>query len=127
MAMLTEQELKEQVKELMGKTEIRKSNFDKLIEKVTYAPPETRSIWKEIHDNACNDRISAEVLFTDLFAVVAGSNEGHMMHGKLIASYLERMNKANDQLLKLAELIEASSNYDEEIDAAALYDEISKK
>ena len=45
------------------------------------------------------------MLFTDLFLQSQGNSTNHLNFGPLMAKYLERMNKSNDQILRLAELI----------------------
>lgn len=109
------------------KSELKSEEFHKLLEKITYASKETKKIWREIYDNALEDRSSAYLLFSDLYRAVANSAEGHAIHGKQIAQYLERMNRCNDQLLKLAELVEAAQHQDEEIDQESLYKELENQ
>ena len=101
--------------------------FSDLIDKIEGIPGESRSLWKEIYENALEDRSNAYILFVDLYKEVANSAAGHMNHGGTLTKYLERMNKANDQLLKLAELIEDAKSASVEIDNDDLYDQIEKK
>jgi hypothetical protein len=111
--------------EISSRAQLKTDEFSELLEKVDYAPRETRKLWREIYENAIDDRTHAFVLFADLYRNVSNSSEGHALYGKLMAQYLERMNKANDQLLKLSELVTSAANVDEELDAEALYEEIS--
>ncbi len=90
------------------------------------ASDETKTLWKEIYENALSDRVNAYMLFTDLCQHVMDNQQGHLNHGKLLTTYLERMNKANDQLLKLAELIERAIQKEAEIDSEALFSEFEK-
>ena len=62
-------------------------------------------MWKEIYENALEDRESGKILFEDLMLQSTGNAANHAMFGTLMAKYLERMSKCNDQILKLAELI----------------------
>ena len=101
--------------------------FSVLLEKIEYAKPETKKLWREIYENALDDRSHAYLLFADLYTIVSNSGDGHAVHGKTIATYLEKMNKANDQLLRLAELIDEAAGENEEIDAEALYEEFNSK
>ena len=45
------------------------------------------------------------MLFTDVYIQMQGDKADHVTLGAIMSKYLERMNKSNDQLLKLAELI----------------------
>ena len=105
---------------------IKSDEFADLLKKIDSATGETCKLWREIYENAVDDRMHAYLLFVDLYRSVANSTDGHALHGKQIAQYIERMNKANDQLLKLAELLAAASSGDGDIDAEALYDEINE-
>jgi len=50
-----------------------------------------------------------------------GSAANHAIHGPNIAKYLERMSRANDQLIKLAELIADAEKENKEIDPEEMY------
>lgn len=111
---------------LFDKAQAKSEAFSSLIDKIDTAPEEQRALWREIYQNALDDRVNAQLLFTDLYRSVANNQHGHMNHGVLMTKYLERMNKATDQLLKLAELVDKAAQKDAEIDADALYEEIDK-
>jgi len=112
--------------DVVAAVDVKSAQFSELLNKIEYATVETKKLWHEIYENANADRVHAFMLFTDLYTKIFNSAEAHGTYGKLIAQYLERMNKANDQLLKLAELIDASSTMDDEIDSDALYAEITQ-
>jgi len=116
----------ERIKRIMDEASKYASEFEKLLEKIDYASPETKKLWHEIYNAANEERAHAIMLFADVCTHILGSDAGHTLYGKLAATYLERMSKANDQLLKLAELVEASSAVENDIDAEALYEEIDK-
>jgi len=109
------------------KAELKNDEFSELLSKIKYASNETKKIWKEIYNNAIDDRTNAYVLFTDLYRCVLNNEKGHTDHGKLMTTYIERMSKANEQLLRLAELIEHASANSDVVDAASLYDEMNKQ
>ena len=69
------------------------------------------------------DRENAAILFTDTLIQVKGNAANHNILGPVIAKYLERMSRANDQILKLAELI--SKEDSKEIDTNSIFDKIS--
>lgn len=112
--------------ELATRAGVKTDEFAELLDKIDYASNETKKLWQEIYENAIDDRVHAFLLFADLYRVVSNSKEGHTLHGKLITQYLEMMSRANEQLLKLAQLVEEASDVSNEIDADALYDEIAE-
>ncbi len=59
---------------------------------------------------------------------VHGKPEMHTMHGDHIAKYMERMEKSNAQLLKLAELVQKLKESDDNKvpTGNSLFDEIDK-
>ncbi len=113
--------------DVIERENIKSEEFSELIQKIDYASKEVKKLWREIYENAIQDRLNASLLFLDLYKSVANSADGHNIYGKQITLYLEKMNKANDQLLKLSELVCAASTVDTDIDAEALYNEIDKK
>ena len=62
-------------------------------------------LWKQVYENAVNDRKNAMMVWCDLYSQVHGDADKHAIHGDRIAKYMERMEKSNQQLLKLAELV----------------------
>ena len=80
-------------------------------------------LWKEVYENALNDRESAGILFTDLLMETKGSSTSHTTHGTILSKYLERMAKSNDQIIRLAELI--SKEEERPVDINDIYSQIS--
>ena len=124
---MTEQDNDVTARGVIDRAEAKNIEFKDLLDKITYASNETKKIWKEIYENAVDDRSHAFLLFADLYRFVSNNERGHIDHGKQITMYLERMNKANDQLLKLAELVEHAADDDDAIDAGALYEELNSQ
>jgi len=81
-----------------------------------------RVLWKEIYNNAVTDRENASILFTDTLIQVKGNAANHNILGPVIVKYIERMSRANDQILKLAELIAKEDS--KQFDPATIYDRI---
>tara|TARA_Y100000593_G_C4152348_1_gene257694 strand:- start:289 stop:651 length:363 start_codon:yes stop_codon:yes gene_type:complete len=79
--------------------------FSDLLESLESTEDKKKLLWKEIYENALNDRESAGVLFTDLLLQSRGNAANHAMFGATMSKYLERMAKSNDQILRLAELL----------------------
>jgi hypothetical protein len=108
--------------------ESRVKDFTKLLDKIDGLIDNKKQLWREIYQNAITDRQNAWLMFDELVSIVHGKTTEHAVHGRALASYLERMNKANDQLIKLAELVakaeDASSDDDDSPDK--LYDRIGR-
>ena len=79
--------------------------FSELLESLTNTEDKKKLLWKESYQNAIDDRETAGLLLTDLVVQCQGNQTNHLQFGTLMTKYLERMNKSNDQILKLAELI----------------------
>ena len=79
--------------------------FSELLESLTNTEDKKKLLWKESYQNAIDDRETAGLLLTDLVVQCQGNQANHLQFGTLMTKYLERMNKSNDQILKLAELI----------------------
>lgn len=85
-----------------------------------------RSLWIEIYTNANDDRERISILYTDIFREMKGSPQGHAVYGPLVTKYLEKMAKANDQLLKLSEqIISFKHSNDTDIDPDDLLNSIN--
>jgi len=80
-------------------------SFEGLLDSIENIEGKKKQLWKEIYENAFVDRMNAYMLFTDAFRGMSGSTADHVQIGSQLSKYIERMNKANDQLIKLAELI----------------------
>jgi hypothetical protein len=81
-------------------------NFSSLLDSLEDVDEKQKLLWKQIYDNAIEDRKNAYLVWTDLYIKVHGDEEKHFKHGATIAKYMERMEKANEQILKLAVLID---------------------
>ena len=96
------------VEELMDKIsekDLKIEKFSDLLESLESTEDKKKLLWKEVYENALNDRESAGILFTDLLTQSRGNSANHTMFGSIMSKYLERMAKSNDQILKLAEII----------------------
>ena len=79
--------------------------FGALLESIENLEDKKKHLWREIYENAVVDRMNAYMLFTDVYGCMTGDKADHVTLGPMMAKYIERMNKANDQLLKLSDLI----------------------
>jgi len=91
--------------ELIKKTDSDLEVFSDLLNSITTIDERLKLLWKQIYENALIDRRNAYMIWTDLYLQVHGNPEQHVIHGDHMAKYMERMEKANTQLLKLAELV----------------------
>lgn len=80
-------------------------DFADLLDRIETTADKKKLLWKEIYENAVVDRMNAYMLFTDVYTTMQGGINEHVQLGSIMSKYLERMNKSNDQLLKLADLI----------------------
>lgn len=100
-------------------------SFDDLLGNADDIEPRLRSLWMEIYCNARDDREQANVFLTNLTRTLAQVDpEKHSLHGPQAVRYLERIGKANDQLLKLAEQVKEYRQKQGEIDSDDLLDQI---
>lgn len=101
-------------------------SFDVLLGESDDIEPRLKSLWTEIYRNARDDREQANIFLTDLIRTLSGSDaDKHTLHGPQAVRYLERIGKANEQLLKLADQIKAYRESQGKIDSDALMDEIA--
>ena len=91
--------------EKVSEKEEKIKRFADLLDSLDSTEDKKKLLWKEIYENAVNDRESAGVLFTDLLIQSRGNSANHSMFGAIMSKYLERMAKSNDQILRLAELL----------------------
>lgn len=83
----------------------RVKNFSELLDSIDSLTDKKKILWKEIYENAITDRENAMTMYMQLVEAVDGKSTEHAIHGQNLTRYLERMNKSNEQLIRLAELI----------------------
>lgn len=76
-------------------------------------PKSKEELWQEIYGNATQDREKASMLITNLWKEITTDPEKHALYGTTMTKYLERMSKSNDQLVKLAELMAKTDDFDD--------------
>jgi|SRR5579863_2944173 len=101
-------------------------DFGDILEDIDSIDDKMRRLWKEIYENAIADRQNSYVMFTKLVKMTKESSSEHAVHGKSIATYIERMQRANDQLVKLAELIADAKKKDEQLNPEELFNQIKR-
>ncbi len=129
MTLKTNNELSEEDKFKTYSAKIQ--DFSELLDSIESLSEKKKSLWKDIYSNAIYDRNNANILLTSLLSVVINNSNEHAIHGQNINKYIERMSKSNDQLIKLAELIqnaeEQSGRKKEDLSEDDIYAEIAKK
>jgi hypothetical protein len=102
-------------------------DFSELLSQIDDVSDKKKKLWKEIYENAIADRQNAYILFTTLVDIVEDKSTEHAVHGRTLSSYIEKMSKANEQLIRLAELIAKSETKDQDIDADEMFKRIGDK
>lgn len=93
------------LKRTVEESKKQKKNFSDLLENIEL-DPKIKVLWQQIYENAVEDRVKAEIAWTDLYASMHNKPEEHFKNGQVLSKYMERMEKANAQLLKLSELVQ---------------------
>lgn len=80
--------------------------FNGMVRLAEHIDPKQKFLWQRIFKNAIDDRRVASVLLMDLYINTVQSADKHVMHGDLLSKYMERMEKANAQIIKLSEIVQ---------------------
>ena len=111
----------DQIDQLKEK-ESKVSQFGELLTSIENLDDKKRVLWTEIYHNALTDRENASILFTDTIMQIKGNAANHSILGPIVVKYIERMSRANDQIIKLAELVTAEEN--KPLDTGSIFDKI---
>lgn len=103
-------------------------DFSALLNQISSVEDKQKALWKQIYENAVQDRKNAYIMWIDLYGYVHANPNEHAIHGQNLSRYMERMSKANDQILKLTELVSKASeeDLDEMMSEDDIYDRIQK-
>lgn len=110
------------VHELDQKINRQLLDFSGLLNNLSSVEEKQKALWKQIYENAVQDRNNAYIMWADLYVFVSTNPTEHAIHGQNLSRYMERMSKANDQILKLAEMVSSASQ--EQIDETMTEDEM---
>ena len=99
--------------------------FGALLDSIENLEDKKKHLWRDIYENETVYRMNAYMLFTDVYSSMSGDKADHVTLGPMMAKYIERMNKANDQLLKLADLIAKEEERAAQIIPDDIYSQIS--
>ena len=100
-------------------------NFADILDNIDSIEDKKKMLWKEIYEHALEDREKAKLLFNNAYLDMQGGITDHMNIGSVMAKYLERMCRSNDQILKLAELIAKEEEKSNSISSEDIFSEIS--
>ena len=104
----------------------RLKDFSELLDSLDDLADKKKHLWRQIYENAVSDRDSAGVLVLDLYVSSASNPAQHALNGPILSKYLERMCRSNDQLIKLAELVERADQANAKIDIEDMYSKIEE-
>ena len=99
--------------------------FADLLDSIESSEDKKKMLWKEIYHNAVTDRENAGMLFTSAFKQMQQGTTEHITLGPTLAKYLERMSRSNEQILKLAELINKSEERSSKVDPDDIFSKIN--
>jgi len=116
------------IDELDDKINQQLTDFSGLLDEISSIEDKQKALWKQIYENAVQDRKNAYIMWTDLYGYVHCNPTEYAIHGQNLSRYMERMSKANDQILKLAELVSGASENELEdmMSQDDIYDKIQK-
>jgi ABC-type Fe3+-citrate transport system substrate-binding protein len=100
------------------------TEFEEILADVESLDQRKMFLWLEIYNNAKNDRVCASALFTQAFKELGGTAAEHSTLGPTLVKYLERMTKANDQLLSLANLVTKEIETQKSLDTDDIFERI---
>ena len=106
------------------KIEEKAKKFEEMLSELVSSEDKKKLLWKEIYENANLDRQNAHVLFVEAYTQMRTGLAEHVAIGSTLSKYLERMNKSNEQLLKLAEIIAKAELENAKIDPDDLFSQI---
>lgn len=106
------------------KKEDQIKNFADILDSIESIENKKKMLWKEIYENALEDREKAKMLFNDAYISMQGGINEHMNIGAIMSKYVERMSKSNDQILKLAELISKEEEKSDTISSEDIFSQI---
>ena len=109
------------------KSKLRASNFIKSLESLHSIDDDKKVLWLQIYENAVVDRELARELYDDVREKIIEDQIHHATYGVQATKYIERMSRANDQLIKLAEIVAEAQKDDQKIDPNSLFDKIANE
>jgi hypothetical protein len=110
--------------DILREREKKVAQFDEILGSIEGIDDKKKILWSEIYKNALVDRESAAILYTDTIMQLKGNTANHTILGPVVVKYIERMSRANDQLIKLAEIITKEDS--KPLDSNSIFDQINE-
>ena len=98
--------------------------FDKLLSEIGGVDARLRHLWLEAYTNAMSDRLLAYIAYTDLLPKILANRDNHGLFGDKLTKYMERMSRANDQLISLSKQIAEASVVSSNVDPDTIYSQM---
>ena len=111
----------------LEKEELRLQEFKGMLDSMSTLEDKKKILWFHIYENALQDRRNAYALLFELIGGIKGNTAEHHLNGPVMAKYIERMSKANDQILKLAELIQKAQEESTAVSEDEIWAQLEKK
>ena len=103
------------------------SEFSDMLDELASSEEKKKLLWKQIYENALVDRENASMLFTDAWSRMSVGSSEHVALGTTLTKYLERMSKSNEQILRLAEIINKFEEKESSISSEEIFSTISRE
>lgn len=116
----------EKMIEKVSKNDLKLQKFVELLSSIEKSDDKKKVLWQEIYENALHDRQQAQDLLDEARSEMMGGAYEHSTMGPTLAKYLERMNKSNEQILRLAELISSAEEKSATLDRDDLFSKITE-
>jgi hypothetical protein len=101
------------------------SSFGDVMKNTSDIDEKKKALWQEVYSNAHEDRLTAQSLFIGVFSKISHSDMStHIALGPIAIKYLERMTKANDQLLSLCEIVAKEIGRQAELNTEDIFKQI---
>jgi hypothetical protein len=107
------------------KNDEKVKEFAELLDTLSSTDDKRKALWKEIYNNSLTDRENAYALYLSAYTTFGGGQGEHVNVGPIMVKYLERMSKANEQLLKLAEIVRSTQEEEQKITPDDLFEKIN--
>lgn len=117
----------EKALESSDKMKKKVSEFSEMLNELSSTEEKKKLLWRQIYENALIDRENASMLFTDAWSRMSVGSSEHVALGSTLTKYLERMSKSNEQILRLAEIINKVQEQESQIDPEDIFSKISKE
>jgi hypothetical protein len=124
---MTDTEKLEKALDSADKMKKKVSEFAEMLDEISSTEEKKKLLWKQIYENALTDRENASMLFTDAWSRMSVGSSEHVALGSTLTKYLERMSKSNEQILRLAEIINTVQEQEAQIDSEDIFSKISKE